>query len=243
MRAFSVLASVLASSLLALACVRERKLVDRFVEEYCEARWSCGCDSPGLTQIECESSLTQSGDEAQQAAQDAGLAYDRECAKAWLDAADDSCAVEPVPAIVANACGSPCLPYHGDRAEGEACESFGPWSSCAGHLRCGYSGRCEDPCAGQRDGDHCDFDVGYPCGPEKVCGPDGGCTPAPVLGEPCELLCRNGAACDRDQRVCVEAPGFGDSCQDLSPCKRGLRCVDGVCDVGSPAVCSLESPW
>ena len=229
-------------------CVREEKLVDRFVEKYCEARWSCGCESPGLTQVHCESVMSNAGEEAQDAAQEAGLEYDRECAKAWLDAIDDSCAVPPVPRSQDNDCGRPCAPYHGNKAKGEPCEPIGEWSDCARGLRCGsYPKVCEDPCDGQRDGDHCDFDVGGQCGPGRVCS-EGTCAPAPALGEACVYECQPGATCDLARMICVEAPGFGEPCSETRTCKRGLVCITTddfmhVCDVGSAEVCTLGSPW
>jgi hypothetical protein len=230
--------------LLASACVREENLVDRFVEKYCEARWACGCESPGVTQVHCKSMLTSAGEEAQDAAKEAGLEYDRECAKAWLDAIDDSCGVQPTPQ--SSVCGL-CAQYHGDKREGEACQAFGPWSDCAGELRCGIGGMCEDPCHRPQEGDSCATDVGNSCGPDLICI-QGACTPAPALGEPCSGECRVGATCDLGQEVCVEPPGFGEPCSDLGHCGRNLQCVeteDGmeVCDVGNPKVCALGSPW
>jgi hypothetical protein len=225
----------------ASACVREEQLVDRFVEKYCEARWKCGCESPGLTQVHCESMLTREGEEAQTAAHEAGLEYDRECAKAWLRAVDDSCGVQVVSHHATREC-EPCAPYHGNRREGETCERFGPWSNCARELRCGLGERCEDPCEGEHVGDHCDFDVIGQCGNGLVCSWDA-CTPAPALGEPCETYCQVGAACDFDEAVCVEAPGFGEPCGDLDACGRNLRCAGDVCDVGNATVCVLGSPW
>lgn len=236
---------VLASFLCLSACVREEKLVDRFVEDYCEARWSCGCDSPGLTQVHCESLLTRAGEEAQDAAQDAGLEYDRECAKAWLDAIDDACSVQAMPNYTE--CGDPCAPYHGNERVGEACQHFGPWSDCARELRCGLGSTCEDPCLGQHEGDPCAPDVGGSCGPDLTCV-EGACVPAPALGEPCQGECRVGARCDFDQQRCVESPGFGEPCSDIVECGRNLLCVrteDGeqVCDVGKAKVCGLGTPW
>lgn len=230
--------------LLASACVREEKLVDRFVEEYCEARWACGCESPGLTQVHCESMLTSAGEEAQEAAQEAGLAYDRECAKAWLDAIDDSCSVQPTPQN--EGCG-PCAPYHGNKRVGETCERFGPWSDCARELRCGLGEVCEDPCRGHQEGDSCASDVGDSCGSDLICA-QGACAPAPALGEPCEAECREGAACDIQQQVCVEPPGFGEPCSSFGDCGRNLQCSlnedgDRVCDVGAAKICALGTPW
>jgi len=229
-------------SLGASACVREEKLVDRFVEKYCEARWSCGCEGPGLTQVHCESMLTRAGDEAQAAAQDAGLEYDRECAKDWLRAIDDSCTVQPMPSSGTSMCGS-CAPYHGNRRVGEACEHLGPWSNCAGELRCGLSDQCEDPCEGAHVGDYCDYDVGGQCQNGLVCGDDG-CTHPPALGEPCFSYCSAGGACDSDQGVCVAAPRFGEPCGSFDVCGRNLRCTeDGTCDMGLATVCALGTPW
>lgn len=241
MRASIALALVLAAT----ACVREEKLVDRFVEEYCEARWACGCESPGLTQVHCESQLTSTGEEAQAAAQDAGLEYDRECAKAWIDAIDDSCSVQAVPDQ--DQCDGPCAPYHGDKRVGEACERFGPWSDCARELRCGLGSVCEDPCLGRHEGDPCASDVGNSCGPDLICV-RGACAPAPALGEPCSGECRVGATCDLAEGVCVEAPGFGEPCSHLGDCGRNLQCVrneddEEVCDVGAAKVCALGTPW
>lgn len=231
--------------LAAPACVREDKLVERFVEEYCQARWACGCESPGLTQVHCVSTLTRTGEEAQDAAQEAGLAYDRECAKAWLDAVDDSCSVQAMPGQ--HECDEPCAPYHGDKQVGEACEEFGPWSDCARELRCGLGGMCEDPCVGRHEGDPCESDVGGSCGPNLVCV-RAACAPAPATGEPCLAECRVGATCDLDQEVCVEAPGFGEPCSVFGICGRSLQCVsdetnEEVCDVGAPTICALDAPW
>jgi hypothetical protein len=230
--------------LTATACAREEKLVDRFVEKYCEARWSCGCESPGLTQVHCESMLTNAGEEAQEAAQEAGLEYDRECAKAWLDAIDDSCSVQ---ATQQDGGCEPCAPYHGNKREGEACQEFGPWSDCAGDLRCGLGGMCEDPCHRPQEGDSCASDVGGNCGPDLICVQEA-CAPAPALGEPCIDACRSGATCDLDQELCVEPPGFGEPCSGFGTCGPNLQCdqtEDGmeVCDVASPKVCSLGTPW
>lgn len=235
---------VISFSLCASACVREEKLVERFVEEYCEARWSCGCDSPGLTKVHCESTLMHAGEEAQDAAVEAGLEYDRECARAWLDAIDDSCTRSTPPY---HECGGPCAPYHGAKRVGEACESFGPWSDCARELRCGLGSVCMDPCLGHHEGDGCASDVGGSCGPNLICV-DSACAPTPALGEACVAECRVGATCDLDQEVCVEAPGFGEPCSDFGNCGRGLQCVqtedyEEVCDVGSPTVCTLPAPW
>jgi hypothetical protein len=245
MRAFGVLLL----SFVASACFRENKLVDRFVEDYCEARWACGCDSPGLTQVHCESQLTHAGEEAQDVAQDAGLEYDRECAKAWIDAIDDSCSVEPMPNPWAGSeCGAPCLPYHGRKAKGEPCEALGPWSDCGRGLVCGsIPAVCMDPCDGQREGDVCDHgDFVTACAPGLVCNPGGVCGRPPALGEACASQCAPGGMCDLDTRICVEAPGFGEPCGQGDACGRNLRCTphpESVCDVGSAKVCGLDAPW
>lgn len=241
--------SIAVASLLWLcACVSENKLVDRFVEDYCEARWSCGCDSPGLTQVHCESTLPVEGEEAQAAAQEAGLEYDRTCARAWLDAIDDSCAVQPVPRDTSfddeRRCGDPCPPYHGSKGKGEPCREIGPWSDCGRGLRCGVLDVCEDPCDGVREGDVCDHgDYTSDCTSGLVCGVDGTCGRPPALGEACRQECAPGAMCDYQQNLCVEAPGFGEPCGFSDACGRNLRCVQGVCDVGRATVCALDEPW
>jgi len=237
-------------SLGAVACNREPKLVERFVEKYCEARWSCGCESPGISQLECESSLTRIGDEAQAAAQEAGLEYDRQCAKAWIDAIDDSCGVQPTPEPNYGnwqppGCGAPCPAYHGSKHEGEPCEEIGPWSDCASGLVCGVQARCEDPCDGQRQGDVCRHsDYESPCAPGLVCTFDGVCGRAAAIGEPCGE-CAPGGMCNWRTNRCEAAPGFGEACGEYSPsCGRNLRCTAGdVCDVGPATVCALRPPW
>ncbi len=251
MRTFIVLALALTGS----ACTREEKLVDRFVEKYCEARWACGCDSPGLTQVHCESMLTMAGDEAQAAAQDAGLEYDRECAKAWLDAVDDSCSVQPEPAgWPAAVCGQPCRPYHSNKRKGEACEEFGPWSDCARGLVCdsipGVSSVCVDPCDGQREGDPCDHgDYVSGCVGSLVCTAEGVCGRAPAIGEACLSACAPGGMCSWDTWTCLEAPGFGEPCGEYhDACGRNLVCTwndddTRVCDAAPAEVCSLGAPW
>ena len=68
-----------------LGCLDEDDIVKDLVEQYCQTRWqNCGCESPGVTEIQCVSMLEREGKEAQDEAQDAGLTFDKDCAKSKL---------------------------------------------------------------------------------------------------------------------------------------------------------------
>ncbi len=234
----------------ALGCVNEDDIIADLVTQYCQTRWqSCSCESPGVTEIQCESMLKREGEAAQAEAQEAGLTFDKDCAKRKLERFEPICDVplgqtndECYPGI--------CSLYHGDVGAGGACTETetGTWSTCAQGLVCDImnvdgNGTCVDPCAGRRRGDPCGGDVNIDCLGDLVCTAEGACGDAPKIGESCGAQCTRGASCDLETRRCVASGRTGDPCPEgNNQCGDGYRCVDEACAVDEALVCLIREP-
>ncbi len=228
---------------LLLGCVNENNIIDDLVLQYCETRWiTCGCDGPDINQTRCESSETRMGGEAQTMAQQAGLTFDRKCARRWLERTEPVCTPYVGSGNPTQCYPDHCSIYHGTVLLQQPCMSFGEWSNCAQGFICGIQGRCEDPCAGQRRGDQCfhgDYTSG--CLGDMVCTADHVCGDAPAIGEPCHQMCARGAICE--DNACVAGGSLDDPCDFDSDCGNGYHCTGGTCSVGPFGVCMVDLPW
>jgi hypothetical protein len=215
--------------------ITEAEVVDVLAVSFCEARWSAGCENPGVSHSECESHMRRVGKDVRDEAHALGLEYDEHCAQEYRDRYEDHDGLEPL------ATGERRCPlWAGDGGEGDACETSSGLSTCAPDLRCGIDSVCErrrDP--GALGEDCADYDVVYTCEDGLTCVSPGVCAPTPGIGEPCEGICVEGANCVDE--VCVAGQGRGEPCE--SGCGPQLVCEDEVCVDAPPAICGEPAPW
>jgi len=231
-----------------LGCVNEDDIIADLVTQYCQTRWqTCSCQSPGVTEIQCESMLKREGEEAQVEAQEAGLTFDKDCAKRKLERFEPICDV-PLGQTDAQCYPGICSLYHGDAAAGEACTEAGAWSTCAQGLVCDPvdiegNGTCADPCASRRRGDPCGSGSTRDCLGDLVCTAERVCGDAPKIGEACAGACTRGASCDYETNLCVASGRPGDPCPEGSnQCGDGYRCIGETCAPNEALVCLIREP-
>jgi len=152
---------------------------------------------------------------------------------------EDSCVAQKEAACEL-ALASPAVTFTGSELLACATEKNG--ASCEDYLLnrlydTPHFGACDLPAGETADGGACVWDAecaSEHCtmGGQPGCGT---CEPAVPQGDVC-----NGVQCAPDERcwsppgsgqmmTCVEAAGFGESCDDTKPCWDGAKCENGVC--------------
>jgi hypothetical protein len=127
-------------------------------------------------------------------------------------------------------CDDFCAVFVGDRAEGDACESFDSVvGNCAQGLTC-HRGACTRPCSvltGLVEGDRCSSDLTGQfddCAHGLYCNfQTQTCLRSPGLGEFCDSTCGEDLVCDWQSSSCQTGVGEGESCWDAQ-CEPGLYC-------------------
>jgi hypothetical protein len=217
--------------------ITDAEVVDVLAVSFCEARWSAGCEHPGISQTECESHLRRVGEDVRDEAHALGLEFDEDCAQEHRDRYEQQDGFEPL------AFGEKrCALWVGHGREGDACETSSGLTTCAPGLRCSTMSVCEVEESPLEIGADCVDYVVYRCEDGLACV-DGVCAPTPEIGQHCYDTCVDGAYCDDE--VCVENPGLGMSCGIGTPsgCAAQLACEDNVCVEAPPAICGEPTPW
>jgi hypothetical protein len=195
----------------------------------------CDC-AAGIDQAACTEALLPTLDAIRDAAVDAGLEYDADCAERQADWVGElGCAIPTLELFQQASCALNCPLYHGDAGPGEACQIVANRAtSCAAGLDC-VVGVCEDVCFNWRlsegalcvgttgvcvTGTHCNF------------GDTNRCVPTPELGEPCpENICLEFEWCNQavlPEATCDSIGTVGDTCQSTQACDTGY-CTNNVC--------------
>lgn len=198
------------------------------IDAHCRSATECGCGFAGPDPDTCVPELEARWKVRAEQAQQRGLRYDAACL-AGLTAEIESygCYWPGGPSPL---CENFCAVFHGDRAEGDACEGDDPLASdCAQGLTC-QDGTCVPPCAallGRGQGEPCGNELWGQyddCAPGLWCSWSGQCEPTAELDQPClDSECGPGLHCYWQTGTCVAAPTEGQRCDEL-PCAEGLSC-------------------
>lgn len=220
----------------------------------CEAQLGCDCltvagpvgaDPEAHTMHQCKENRRLELEFWQKGAKFHGLTYDPTClARRIEDLNQLGCGDQGTWSVIQadGSCADRCRVYHGDLAEGADCDLTDGVDHCGQGLFCDwswdsslseYSGTCRPSCVA--DGESCSF---AGCGPGSQCL-EWTCEPMPRVGDPCpEYWCIDGL-CNPDTLVCEPLLQPGDDCTG-NPGACSWGCVDGVCQQGSPFVCTWD---
>ena len=212
------------------------------VNQQCSLAVNCSCE--GGNQFEsveqCTNSVLPSYDNEKEAAEQAGLEYDEDCATRQFEFMDEiGCGYFTDELLSELTCALNCSLYHGYVGPGEACVQYGSRSTdCAQGLEC-VGGVCADNCNNWRlaEGATCYDAADQPtgtCVTGTFCdiGDTNKCVALPGQGDPCpagaceeDLWCNN---YDEPEPFCDVMVGINRECPTDAACESGY-CIGGTC--------------